>query len=189
MPVLVVTSASGSATVVEIGDKAALVGRDPSCTVVLEDPKASGRHLRIAPVEAGGWIVHDLGSTHGTLVGSRRVLRAQLVYGDELTVGATKIRFLEKAPAAPEPAAADDDAASGGGDAPLVSGTLDLKPVAPSEASRAATPAAPPRRAPKRPRRPSPSASPPRSSSLRQTRVPGSGPSTAAPWGGACSSS
>ena len=56
MAVLVVVPQTGTQEVVDIGEEAAIVGRDPGCTVVLSDPKASARHLRIAPLESGAWI-------------------------------------------------------------------------------------------------------------------------------------
>lgn len=49
-----------------------LIGRAPSCTLVVDDDTASGRHARIFPHD-GGWYVEDLGSTNGTWVGSSRV--------------------------------------------------------------------------------------------------------------------
>lgn len=49
-----------------------LIGRAPSCTLVVDDDTASGRHARIFPHD-GGWYVEDLGSTNGTWVGDSRV--------------------------------------------------------------------------------------------------------------------
>lgn len=49
-----------------------LIGRAPSCTLVVDDDTASGRHARIFPHD-GGWYVEDLGSTNGTWLADARV--------------------------------------------------------------------------------------------------------------------
>ena len=97
MPVLVVSASGRPDEVVLLGDDALVVGRAESCDVRIEDPKASGQHLRLAPFE-GGWLLQDLGSTRGVRVGKRRVQRAVLALGDTLMVGETRIRFLTQAP-------------------------------------------------------------------------------------------
>jgi pSer/pThr/pTyr-binding forkhead associated (FHA) protein len=57
--------------------------------LVLDDPLVSGRHCRIA-FEDGAFVVHDLGSTNGTLVGARIVRHARLEPGAELTIGSSR---------------------------------------------------------------------------------------------------
>lgn len=59
--------------------------------VILDDPLVSGRHCRIIWSE-GSFQLQDLGSTNGTLVGSRLVREARLEPGVEVVVGAS--RFL-----------------------------------------------------------------------------------------------
>jgi ABC-type multidrug transport system ATPase subunit/pSer/pThr/pTyr-binding forkhead associated (FHA) protein len=54
-----------------------LVGRDDDCDVLVDDPRVSRRHLRIS--YQGGWIVEDLGSTHGSWVHGERFARHPVV--------------------------------------------------------------------------------------------------------------
>ncbi len=55
-----------------------LVGRAPSCTVTLDDRRASSEHAVIAWTGAG-WEVRDLGSLNGTWVGGQRLEAGQRV--------------------------------------------------------------------------------------------------------------
>ena len=67
-----------------------LVGRDPSCQVVVPDRVVSRRHAQISR-EAGTWVVRDLGSRNGIHVDGRRAEvvtvtdRASLRLGDPHT--------------------------------------------------------------------------------------------------------
>lgn len=65
---LVITAGSLVGTTLSLGQTPVLIGRAPECTLVLTDDFASGRHARLAPGPEG-WLVEDLGSTNGTLLG------------------------------------------------------------------------------------------------------------------------
>ncbi len=65
---------------------AVLVGRHPSCEVVLEHATVSRRHAQLR-FRDGRWILQDLGSTNGTTVNGARVTRCQLRAGDHLRLG------------------------------------------------------------------------------------------------------
>lgn len=69
---LVVTEGPLRGTTLPLGSSAVLVGRAPSCTLVLDDDYSSSRHARIFP-QGDQWFVEDLGSTNGTFVGETRV--------------------------------------------------------------------------------------------------------------------
>ncbi|HEX2048931.1 MAG TPA: DUF3662 and FHA domain-containing protein [Acidimicrobiales bacterium] len=77
---------------VEIGEEPLTVGRMPECDVALSDPNVSRRHAEIRR-QGTGFVVVDLGSTNGTRVNGANVKERLLNNGDEITVGATKLRF------------------------------------------------------------------------------------------------
>ncbi len=73
------------------------IGRDPQCDISLDDNLISRRHARIHKSETG-WILEDLGSTNGTLVGKKRVTRQKLSGGEEIGMGPFRINFLAPPP-------------------------------------------------------------------------------------------
>lgn len=68
-----------------------VIGRMPECSVVLGDTNVSRRHAQVA-LEDGSIVVTDLGSTNGTFVNGKRVTRATVRPGDELTIGTSRLR-------------------------------------------------------------------------------------------------
>jgi pSer/pThr/pTyr-binding forkhead associated (FHA) protein len=69
---LVVTEGGLRGTTLPLNASAILIGRAPSCTLVLDDDYSSSRHARIYP-DAGQWFVEDLGSTNGTFLDGTKV--------------------------------------------------------------------------------------------------------------------
>ena len=69
-----------------------VVGKDPSCTLVLQDSFMSSRHAEIK-IEAGSWILKDMGSTNGTYVNDKRVDKQELVDNDFVKFGQFLCKF------------------------------------------------------------------------------------------------
>jgi hypothetical protein len=78
---------------VELQGTQAVLGRDPFCDLVLEDPKCSRRH---AVLEAGpnGVLIRDNGSANGVYVNGKRVQQAGLTEGDVIRLGDAILKVL-----------------------------------------------------------------------------------------------
>jgi len=86
---LTVTEGSLAGTTLTLIESGVLLGRNPECTLVLDDDFASGRHARVFRRD-GGWVVEDLGSTNGTYMGSTRLTKPTPVeVGSTLRIGKT----------------------------------------------------------------------------------------------------
>lgn len=71
----------------EGGQEQLVIGRHPSCDVVLAGPAVSRRHARLR-FRDGIWILEDLDSTNGTLVnGAPLIGRCRLEPGDRVGIG------------------------------------------------------------------------------------------------------
>lgn len=90
---LAVTSGPLKGTTLPLGSAPILVGRAPTCTLVIDDDYTSARHCRIYP-ENGEWYVEDLGSTNGTFLGNQRVHDpVPFRRGEAVRVGATSLEL------------------------------------------------------------------------------------------------
>ena len=69
-----------------------MIGRLPECAVALSDPQVSRHHAEVRP-DHDGYRLVDLGSMNGTLVNGTAVRERVLHDGDEISVGATVMRF------------------------------------------------------------------------------------------------
>jgi FHA domain len=63
-----------------------VIGRHPSCDLVLGDETVSRRHAQLT-FRDGGWILRDLDSTNGTRLNGQSVGRCRLHPGDQLGLG------------------------------------------------------------------------------------------------------
>lgn len=77
---------------VRLGPGRLLIGRDPECALVVDDPKVSRRHAEVVGTPEG-YLLNDLGSTNGSFVNGRSCRSQLLSSGDELTLGATTWTF------------------------------------------------------------------------------------------------
>src|SRR5207344_2661672 len=84
---------TGSPHLVELQGTLVILGRDPSCDLVLSDPKCSRRHAVIEAV-AHGLTIRDTGSANGVFVNAKRVERASLEPDDLIRVGEVIIKVL-----------------------------------------------------------------------------------------------
>jgi hypothetical protein len=75
----------------EVKGDSALVGREPSCDLVVADGSVSRKHARLERRD-GGWTVVDQGSANGTFLDSQRVAEAALRPGQDLRFGAVTYR-------------------------------------------------------------------------------------------------
>ena len=63
------------------------IGREAGSDIVLEDPQVSRHHARLT-LQAGGYVIEDLGSTNGTFINEQRLAGAQPINpGDKLRLG------------------------------------------------------------------------------------------------------
>src|SRR6266550_1216619 len=105
---LTVTSAGGRTQALELGRQVVL-GRDPSCDVVLDDDNlVSRRHAQIEVDDSGRMVVRDLGSRNGTFVNGQRIEGpVVLVGGERIGIGDAEISLAPEVAPAPPPDPAD----------------------------------------------------------------------------------
>ena len=90
---LAVTEGPMRGTTVPLKESGVLLGRNPECTLVLDDDYASGRHARVY-YDGKSWYVEDLGSTNGTHVNGERISTPhQLQAGTQLRIGTTVLEL------------------------------------------------------------------------------------------------
>ncbi|WP_437283284.1 sigma 54-interacting transcriptional regulator [Sorangium sp. So ce375] len=77
---------------VKIGIAPVVVGRDPSCGVVVDDPEVSSTHCDLR-AEGPGVLVRDLGSKNGTFVSTVRIREAILTAACAIQVGSSVLSF------------------------------------------------------------------------------------------------
>jgi len=73
------------------GKEGILIGRDPECDVVLDQPMISKRHARIR-LQGENHVVEDLGSTNGTFLNGERITKPVVFKAsDRLSLGSVEI--------------------------------------------------------------------------------------------------
>jgi len=71
------------------------IGRSGDNTITLPDPTASRNHAQVIFAD-GKWVVEDLGSANGIIVGGQQVEKVILRSGDTFKIGGVTFRFIEK---------------------------------------------------------------------------------------------
>jgi len=89
---ITVTAGPGKGTVFELKAERTTIGRDAANDLVLQDAGVSRFHAEIFRIPEG-YVIRDLGSTNGTLVGGRRVRERLLEDGDLVRMGGVEMRF------------------------------------------------------------------------------------------------
>ena len=74
----------------EISRKKFFIGRNPKCDIPVNDDEVSRKHARVE-VSNEGIVIHDLGSTNGTLINGMKVKKHLLQDGDRVQIGSFTI--------------------------------------------------------------------------------------------------
>ena len=88
-------SGKGPETEVPLDPAGVIVGRDPSCQIVLDSPRVSRRHARIFQDPFGRWIVEDLRSRNGTWIGEQRIEAQSILPGENVALGPFALSLIE----------------------------------------------------------------------------------------------
>jgi hypothetical protein len=92
MPVLWLTRGRAASPVVPLSRPVTLIGRHPSCRMMVSDRWVSRRHAQILHT-GSSYVLTDLNSTNGTYVNGKRVQNRLLHPGDVVRVGGTQFVF------------------------------------------------------------------------------------------------
>jgi len=137
-----------SGQLIEVVKEPSMVGRDPSCEIVVTDGSVSRRHALLERRGAAWWVV-DQGSANGTYLNSQRVAEHALKSGQELRFGALAFRVdLVEDPEATVATPILDEAAAA---TLMTDGATDLPPLEPAVPPAPAPPPIPRPAAPARP--------------------------------------
>jgi pSer/pThr/pTyr-binding forkhead associated (FHA) protein len=92
----------GKKRTVDLPPQGIEIGRGHENGVVISDPRSSRRHCRVLRTPQG-WVLEDLKSRNGTLMGGSPVEKSFLVTGDQFAIGKTHFRFEDAPQVAPAP--------------------------------------------------------------------------------------
>jgi diguanylate cyclase (GGDEF)-like protein len=91
---LIVIAGVQAGRIFKLERKAAVLGRHPNATFVIEDEGVSRRHAQVSFGPENTLILTDLNSTNGTFRNGERITRCQLADGDKVQLGqATILKF------------------------------------------------------------------------------------------------
>ena len=85
--------------------ESAVVGRSPTCDIIVTADRASRRHAEIRPGAVGGHAVVDLGSTNGTRLDGLEVgaVPQPLAEGAQVAIGGCRISYRRGSPSGDAP--------------------------------------------------------------------------------------
>jgi DNA-binding NtrC family response regulator len=88
-----VLAGPGAGREIDVPPVGVVVGADPGCDVVIEDPSVSSRHCTVRPT-AQGFDVTDLGSKNGTVIDGVAVAKVTAPPGAVLRLGHSLVQLL-----------------------------------------------------------------------------------------------
>jgi pSer/pThr/pTyr-binding forkhead associated (FHA) protein len=92
VPTMIITVGEGDAqTTTEFTMPVIVIGRDPTCDLVLQEEIVSSHHARLS-YHHNQWWIEDLQSTNGTYLNDERLYTATVVVsGDEIVCGQVRL--------------------------------------------------------------------------------------------------
>jgi pSer/pThr/pTyr-binding forkhead associated (FHA) protein len=101
MASIIITDGKQKGLFLPLGTGTAVLGRDPSISLQVEDQLASRRHVQVRfDDDRKGYVLTDMKSSNGTSINGRPVTgETCLNDGDEITIGTTKLLFTMTTPA------------------------------------------------------------------------------------------
>ena len=110
MPEVILNSSSVKNAVIKLGGETAIIGRNPSCAIRVDDPGISRNHAEISHSD-GKWFVRDLGSSNGTMLNNTwlKSQKTPLKNGDVVRVSQATLSFVDVPIAEEVPMAAEGD--------------------------------------------------------------------------------
>ena len=81
---------------VSINPGEALLGRDASCDIVLDDKGVSRLHARLYQDLFGRWIIEDLNSHNGVMFGGQRIKAHTLRRGQTISIARFGLSLLDE---------------------------------------------------------------------------------------------
>jgi pSer/pThr/pTyr-binding forkhead associated (FHA) protein len=76
-----------------------LIGRDPSCDILLDDTAVSRHHAKVRVVEGEDkqklFVIQDMATENGTFVNDEEIVKHELTDGDRVLIGRKKLIFKQ----------------------------------------------------------------------------------------------
>lgn len=94
---LVVNSGPNPGKVYPLTQDEIVIGRDPTNDIVINDAEVSRKHARLM-LQAGSYILEDLGSTNGTYVGGQKLMGPHTLRSGELIMLGENVALVFQAP-------------------------------------------------------------------------------------------